>query len=116
MMTPEEFANTLKAISETGGATDNMLELLKNLQDDFDERAGELERYGERADENPPDGFETWKDAMEAMTKERDEMKERYVNRFLFGEDKKGEKKDEKNEDSEEEEKPKEYADLFKNK
>lgn len=115
MMTPEEFANTLKTISETGGASDNMLELLKNLQDDFDERAGELERYGERAVENPPDGFETWKDAMEAMTKERDEMKERYVNRFLFGEDKKSEKKDEKNED-EKEEKPKEYADLFKNK
>lgn len=113
MMTPEEFANTLKAISETGGATDNMLVLLKNLQDDFDERAGELERYGERADENPPEGFETWKDALEAMRTERDEMKERYVNRFLFGEDRKEGKKEDKNED--EEEKPKEYTDLFKN-
>lgn len=49
-MTREEYMQLLEKISETGGFTENMLDDLQRLRDDFDEREGELQRYKETAD------------------------------------------------------------------
>lgn len=55
-MTKEEHENLLREIAETGGDTANMLELMQKLRDDFDEREGELRRYGEKRDKERPAG------------------------------------------------------------
>ena len=119
MLSESEFKSLVKKIYETGGATDEMMRLMENLQDDFDERSGELARLGERADENPPEGFKKWKDALDDMTKQRDDEKERYKKRFFDGPGEKTHKEPDGDEgkpgpgDGDEGEKPKTYEDLF---
>lgn len=49
-MNREEYTDLLKKIAETGGDTDDMLEMLRRLQDDYDEREGMLKRDGETYD------------------------------------------------------------------
>lgn len=56
MLTKDEHDNLLKEISETGGDTPAMLELMQKLRDDFDEREGMLRKYGETADSTPIEG------------------------------------------------------------
>lgn len=50
MLEKEEFMNILEKVSETGGFTEEMLDDLQRLKDDFDEREGELKHYRETAD------------------------------------------------------------------
>ena len=117
MLNKEDFQKLLKDIASTGGASENMLELLKNLQDDFDERAGELERYVERADEKPPEGFKTWQEAMKKIEGERDDIKQRYIDRFFEGgkaPEKHAEPDGDEAEAEDENTKSKSYDDLFK--
>lgn len=53
-LSKDEHNELMRLIMETGGPTDNMEELIRKLQDDFDEREGELARYGETADRTDP--------------------------------------------------------------
>lgn len=113
-MTIDEIHDLIQRIGETGGFTDEMLDDLRKLRDEFDERAGEIDKLGETRDQNPPDGFDTWDAAYSAMRDERDAERRRYVARFLGGEEKADEP--EVSDDDEPDDKPKEYDDLFKKK
>lgn len=56
MYTKEEYDNLLREIAQTGGDTPAMLDLLQKLRDDFDDREGQLRRYGEGEDKEVPEG------------------------------------------------------------
>lgn len=113
-MTIDEVHDLIQRIGETGGFTDEMLDDLRKLRDEFDERDGQLNRDGETQDQAPPEGFGTWVEAYDAMRGERDAERSRYVSRFLGGEEKAEEQPDD--EPEEDDGKPKEYDDLFKKK
>ena len=103
----ESYMNLLKEIADTGGPTDNMMELLQKLRDDFDDREGELRARGEQADsENPgteateehirEESIEDNKedgglrrDPMEGYVPQADydDLKRRYIERFFGGRD-----------------------------
>lgn len=135
MFTKDEHENLLKEIAETGGDTENMLNLLQRLRDDFDEREGMLRREGENTDEtspvtteveneireesvednredgglrrNPvPDGFDNWRDAYS-------DLKRKYIERFFTTPD---EVKKENENDVKRDSKPQTFDELFKNK
>lgn len=135
MFTKDEHENLLKEIAETGGDTENMLDLLQRLRDDFDEREGMLRSEGETADEttpdtaavedeirdesvednredgglrrNPlPDGFDNWRDAYS-------DLKRKYIERFFTTPD---EVKKENENDVKRDSKPQTFDELFKNK
>lgn len=56
-MTKQEHDNLLMEIAKSGGDTPKMLELMQKLRDDFDDREGELKRYGEMRDKERPEGI-----------------------------------------------------------
>lgn len=58
LLSKEEHEGLLRRIAETGGATPEMLEDIQKLRDEYDERMGELRRYGERRDKDRPEGSE----------------------------------------------------------
>lgn len=98
-------------ILDTGGLSVDMLGALKKIKDYLDEREGELASRGETRDENPPDGFASWKDARDAAIADMEKWKKNYIDAFM------GRKKVEDVKPVEEE-KPKEemesFEDLFK--
>lgn len=135
MLDKNAHENLLKEIAETGGDTDNMLELLQKLRDDFDEREGMLREAGENADEttpvtaeteneireesmednredgglrrNPvPAGFDNWRDAYS-------DLKRKYIERFFTTPD---EVKKENENDVKRDSKPQTFDELFKSK
>lgn len=85
-MTNEEVYELIRKISETGGDTDDMLEDLKKLKDEFDERDGMLKALAEKADRTEytdddvrdKDGV-TWREKY-------DNERRRYRDRFLTSE------------------------------
>ena len=71
-MKREEYMALLDKIAESGGFTEAMLDDIKKLKDDYDEREG-MEQYNR---EDVYDGDVLWKDRYT-------EMKQRYKERFF---------------------------------
>lgn len=91
MIDINEAYKIIERIADSGGLDDDMLGDLKKLKDELDEREGMLKKYGESYD------GENWRDRAEAAERERDEIRRKYRDRFLYGEDKKAEEvKDDK--------------------
>lgn len=62
MLTLDEIYGIIKRISETGGDTPEMMDDLRRLQDEIDEREGMLVRYREQFDgENYKEKYEQLK-------------------------------------------------------
>lgn len=82
-LTRDEYVELLKHISETGGDTDDMLEALKRLQDDFDEREGMLRELGESRDKETYTNDDVFdKDGIK-WSEKYDDMRRRYRDRFF---------------------------------
>lgn len=69
----EEHEGLLKQIAETGGDTENMLDLIQKLRDDYDERIGMENKIQEDETEL---GGEKWKEKYE-------ELRRKYIDRFF---------------------------------
>lgn len=80
----EDIYKLLKKIAKTGGATDDMMEDIRRLKDEFDEREGMLKKYGESQDRERKYSDED----VERYIKERDEIRNRYIDRWLNGDEK----------------------------
>nr|DAL68341.1 MAG TPA: hypothetical protein [Caudoviricetes sp.] len=93
-------------ILDTGGLSADMLGALKKIKDYLDEREGELASRGETTDENPPDGFSSWREARDAAVADMEKWKKNYIDAFM------GRKKVEDVKPVEEE-KPKEEVESF---
>lgn len=107
-MTVEERKELVKQIATVGGGSDQLLELLKNLDEDIESVGGTSEPL--------PDGFESWSAALEAAKAETAAANKRYIDRFFDGDGKPNEPKEPEEvekPDPEEEDKPLEYSDLF---
>lgn len=134
MYSKEEHENLLKEIAETGGDTANMLELLQKLRDDFDEREGELRRYGEERDANPPDTKDEEERIVEESTRDNaedngirrdpvlddmvpksdyEDLRRKYIERFFSNPD---EAKEEQKEDVKDDGEAKSFDQLFEKK
>lgn len=132
MYAKEEHENLLKEIAATGGDTPAMLELLQKLRDDFDEREGELRRYGEAEDSEAPDATaederiadESREDNREDGGLRRDplpedmvsraeyeDLRRKYIERFFSDP---VEAKEDQTEDVREDAKDKTFEELFK--
>lgn len=120
MMLKNEVDELIRKIADTGGATDDMMEDLKKLSDEFDEREGELNRYREEKDttegkeEVREEGAElvNWKEKY-------DEMKNRYMDRFFNGTEEEARSRMEATKQSQDEDVTKDgelltFNDLFK--
>lgn len=97
MIDINEAYKIIERIADSGGLDDDMLGDLKKLKDELDEREGMLKKYGESYDE------ENWRDRAEAAERERDEIRRKYRDRFLYGEDKKAEEVEDDKQTSREE-------------
>lgn len=80
-MSRDEFVELMKDIAATGGDTDDMLDKLKRVQDDFDEREGMLKELGEGRDRFSDDDVMD-KDGVKWSVK-YDDMRRRYRDRFF---------------------------------
>lgn len=106
-LTKTEHTDLLRRIMETGGPTEDMEELIKKLQDDFDEREGELQRYGEKADKtNPRDTEDSkternqkdakredrreneWEEKYNELYNEHQNLRKKYIDRYFTSADK----------------------------
>ena len=97
MIDINEAYKIIERIADSGGLDDDMLGDLKKLKDELDEREGMLKKYGESYD------GENWRDRAEAAERERDEIRRKYRDRFLYGEDKKAEEVEDDKQTSREE-------------
>lgn len=94
LLTKRGIDKILDRIWETGGMTADMEEDIKRLRDEYDERKGILDKYGEEYD-GEEDEYEfkerertEYDDTESKMWRDRyEEMKRRYKERF-FGTDK----------------------------
>lgn len=131
MLTKQEHDDLLKEISETGGDTPAMLELMQKLRDDFDEREGMLRKDGETADSTPIEGEAKAEDEIrEESTEDNkedgglrrdplpadmvprsdyDELRRKYIERFFTTPDEAKAEQEAIAKDT-----PKTYDDLFK--
>lgn len=82
-LTRDEYVELLKHISETGGDTDDMLEALKRLQDDFDEREGMLRELGESRDKETYTNDDVFDKDGVKWSEKYDDMRRRYRDRFF---------------------------------
>mgnify|MGYP001042292144 CR=1 FL=1 len=82
-LTRDEYVELLKHISETGGDTDDMLEALKRLQDDFDEREGMLRELGETRDKETYTNDDVFDKDGVKWSEKYDDMRRRYRDRFF---------------------------------
>lgn len=97
MIDINEAYKIIERIADSGGLDDDMLSNLKKLKDELDEREGMLKKYGETYD------GEDWRDRATRAERERDEIRRKYRDRFLYGMDKKAEEgEDEKETDGRE--------------
>lgn len=97
MININEAYKIIERIADSGGLDDDMLSDLKKLKDELDEREGMLKKYGETYD------GEDWRDRATRAERERDEIRKKYRDRFLYGADKKAEEvEDEKETDGRE--------------
>ena len=83
MIDINEAYKIIERIADSGGLDDDMLSDLKKLKDELDEREGMLKKYGETYD------GEDWRDRATRAERERDEIRRKYRDRFLYGMDKK---------------------------
>lgn len=98
-----DFRERFTDIASKIGDNDEILELLKNLADDVEAAVN--------ADENIPEGYNSWDEAYTSVLKERDSIKNKYIERFMSA----GKADEEENEDEEEnDEEAKGYDSLFK--
>lgn len=86
LFTRAGFDNVLKRIVETGGLSEAMMDDIKKIRDDFDEREGILSRYGESYD-GEGENYEFTERAKETNEWETkyNELKTNYINRFFGG-------------------------------
>lgn len=85
-MTRDEVVELLKKISETGGDTPDMMEDLKRLQDEFDEREGELRRIDEeRQNETRYSDSDVFAEDGVRWSEKYDDMRRQYRDRFFSG-------------------------------
>lgn len=97
MIDINEAYKIIERIADSGDLDDDMLSDLKKLKDELDEREGMLKKYGETYD------GEDWRDRATRAERERDEIRKKYRDRFLYGADKKAEEvEDEKETDGRE--------------
>ena len=97
MIDINEAYKIIERIADSGGLDDDMLSDLKKLKDELDEREGMLKKYGETYD------GEDWRDRATRAERERDEIRKKYRDRFLYGAEKKAEEvEDEKETDGRE--------------
>ena len=82
-LTRDEYVELLKHISETGGDTDDMMEALKRLQDDFDEREGMLRELGESRDKETFTNDDVFDKDGVKWSEKYDDMRRRYRDRFF---------------------------------
>jgi hypothetical protein len=106
MIDINEAYKIIERIADSGGLDDDMLGDLKKLKDELDEREGMLKKYGESYD------GENWRDRAEAAERERDEIRRKYRDRFLYGEDKKAEEVEDDKQTSREEIKREQKEDI----
>lgn len=111
-MTVDERKALIKQIAEVGGGSDQLLELLKNLDEDIDAVGGTSEPL--------PDGFDSWSAALEAAKAETAAANKRYIDRFFDGDGNPNPHKEPDGDegkpgpgDNDEDNKPREYSDLF---
>ena len=95
----------LKAFTAPNGVRE-LEDKIKKLKDELDEREGMLKKYGESYD------GENWRDRAEAAERERDEIRRKYRDRFLYGEDKKAEEVEDDKQTSREEIKREQKEDI----
>ena len=86
-MTREEVDTIVKRIAETGGFTDEMMEDVKKLKDELDEREGLLASYSEGMKEDWKSKFEEADRVRADFERKYLDMRDRYVNRFFNGSD-----------------------------
>lgn len=106
MIDINEAYKIIERIADSGGLDDDMLGDLKKLKDELDEREDMLKKYGESYD------GENWRDRAEAAERERDEIRRKYRDRFLYGEDKKAEEVEDDKQTSREEIKREQKEDI----
>lgn len=106
MIDINEAYKIIERIADGGGLDDDMLGDLKKLKDELDEREGMLKKYGESYD------GENWRERAEAAERERDEIRRKYRDRFLYGEDKKAEEVEDDKQTSREEIKREQKEDI----
>ena len=95
------FRERFTEIATKIGDNDEVLELLKNIADEVEAAVN--------SDEKIPDGYNSWHEAYTSVIKERDSIKNKYIERFM----KAGMADVEENEEDEKEE-MKSYDTLFK--
>lgn len=82
MLTKKGYFDLIRRISETGGKTEDMANLIDKLKADYDEREGMLRKYGEYYDGEDRDEFDYKENnmaaAIEEIRKERDDWRDRY--------------------------------------
>lgn len=82
-MTRDEYLDLIKEISATGGDTDDMMEKLKRLQDDYDEREGMLQKLGEEKDKTQYTDDDVFDKDGVKWSERYDDMRRRYRDRFF---------------------------------
>lgn len=102
MLTKTGLNKILRRIYETGGLSESMEQDIERIRADFDEREGELRRYGEvydgedrdeydyvRRDDrgNDTDSIYTPREEEKDWRKEYETMRDRYLKRFFGGQD-----------------------------
>ena len=94
MKTRTGFEKILRRIMDSGELTEDMEKDIQDLRDDFDEREGELRRYGEVYEGEDKDDFDYYGADLEALEPTegervwRDkytELKAKYIDRFFGG-------------------------------
>ena len=98
-----DFRERFTEIASKIGDNDEILELLKNIADDVEAAVN--------ADENIPEGYNSWDEAYTSVLNERDSIKNKYIERFMNA----GKADEEENEEEEEkDEELKTYDSLSK--
>lgn len=82
-MTRDEYVDLIKDISATGGDTDDMMEKLKRLQDDYDEREGMLKKLDEYKDKTVYNDDDVFDQDGVKWSEKYDDMRRRYRDRFF---------------------------------
>lgn len=86
-MTRDEYIDVLKKISETGGDTEDMLENLRKLKDDYDEREGMLRELGERKDKTVYTDDDVYDSDGVRWREKYDDIRRKYRDRFFTTEE-----------------------------
>ena len=93
MISPKGIEKLLRRIMETGGMTEDMEKDIQRLKDEFNERQGILDRYGEKYDgedddyEWQPKPLDDYRDEYNQLNAKYQDLVNRYNTRFFAGGD-----------------------------